>query len=235
MERLPSGLEGMYRHIMTTMCDALGAERPDLLTLLRGGVLPVLVAARDLLSVASVAWACGAEPHDVALLARLLPSLFPRRAAGSGETTIESEIMYPYHKTVLDWLRCEEKMDAKEFKVNVGTGHLLFVRASLDKKTWLSSGSTGAYALRHAVTHACQAGDAKLLQGVLLNFTMWEAIDLGHLWCGTWRNFTAKCRPSSLQRSPRMSSGGCSLTGGTSSSTPSKWFLQSFCKCEYGI
>ena len=176
MERLPSGLEGMYRHIMTTLCDALGAERPELLTLLRGGVLPVLVAARDLLSVASVAWACGAELHDVTLLARLLTSLFPRRAAGSGDTAIESEIMYPYHKTVLDWLRCEEKMDAKEFRVSVGTGHLLFARASLDKKTWLASGSTGTYALRHAVAHACQAGEAKVIKEVLLDSTMWQAI-----------------------------------------------------------
>ena len=179
MERLPSGLEGMYRHIMTTLCDALRAERPDLLTLLQGRVLPVLVAARDLLSVASLAWACGAELDDVKLLARLLTSLFRRRAAGSGDTAIESEIMYPYHKTVLDWLRCEEKMDAKEFKVDVGTGHLLFARAShaeKNKKAWLASGSTGAYALRHAVAHACQAGDAKVLEELLLNSTMWESI-----------------------------------------------------------
>ena len=179
MERLPSGLEGMYRHIMTTLCDALGAERPDLLTLLRGGVLPVLLAARDLLSVASLAWACGAELDDITLLARLLTSLFPRRAAGSGDTAIEREIMYPYHKTVLDWLRCEEEMDAKEFKVDVGAGHLLFARASRaekNKKAWLASGSTGAYALRHAVAHACQAGDAKVLEELLLNSTMWESI-----------------------------------------------------------
>ena len=179
MEDLPSGLDGMYRHIMTTLCDALRAERPDLLTLLQGRVLPVLVAARDLLSVASLAWACGAELDDVKLLARLLTSLFRRRAAGSGDTAIESEIMYPYHKTVLDWLRCEEKMDAKEFKVDVGTGHLLFARAShaeKNKKAWLASGSTGAYALRHAVAHACQAGDAKVLEEVLLDSTMWESI-----------------------------------------------------------
>ena len=174
MERLPSGLEGMYRHIMTTLCDALGAERPELLTLLRGGVLPVLVAARDLLSVASVAWACGAEVHDVVLLARLLTSLFPRRAAGGGDTTIESEIMYSYHKTVLDWLRYEEKMDAKEFKVDVGTGHLLLARASYAKKN--KKTSTGAYALRHAVAHACQAGDAELLKETLHDFSMWESI-----------------------------------------------------------
>ena len=56
---------------------------------------------------------------------------------------------------------------------------------------------------------------------------------LGHLWYGTWRNFTAECRPSSLQRSPRMSSGGCRRTGGTSSSMPSKWPLLLF-KCERG-
>ena len=189
MERLlPSGLEGMYRHIMTTLCDALKAERPELLTLLRDKVLPVLVASRNLLSVASLAWACGAKLEDVTLLARLLTSLFPRRAAGSGDTAIESEIMYPYHKTVLDWLKCEEKMDAKEFKVNVGTGHLLFARASnaeKDKKTWLESGSTGAYALRHTVAHACQAKDAKLLEEVLLDFTMWESIyTAGGCWGG---------------------------------------------------
>ena len=48
---LPRGLAGMYQHVMKTLYEALQAERPDMLLLLRERLLPVLVAARDSLTV----------------------------------------------------------------------------------------------------------------------------------------------------------------------------------------
>ena len=57
--RLPRGLAGMYQHVMKTLCEALQAERPDMLRLLRERLLPVLVAARDSLTVEQLENAMG--------------------------------------------------------------------------------------------------------------------------------------------------------------------------------
>ena len=57
--RLPRGLGGMYQHVMKTLCEALQAERPDMLRLLRERLLPVLVAARDSLTVEQLGIAVG--------------------------------------------------------------------------------------------------------------------------------------------------------------------------------
>ncbi|KAL6759842.1 hypothetical protein V8C86DRAFT_1227862 [Haematococcus lacustris] len=59
--RLPSGLEGMYRRVLSTLEEALQTERPDLLELLRTRLLPVLVACLEPLTVQELAWATGCE------------------------------------------------------------------------------------------------------------------------------------------------------------------------------
>ena len=63
--RLPRGLAGMYQHVMKTLCEALQAERPDMLRLLREQLLPVLVAARDSLTVEQLGIAVGPSSADV--------------------------------------------------------------------------------------------------------------------------------------------------------------------------
>ena len=63
--RLPEGLSGVYRHILDTLTGALSAERPDLLPVLRGRLLPVLVASRDALSVEELVWATRDTPEQV--------------------------------------------------------------------------------------------------------------------------------------------------------------------------
>ncbi len=62
---LPTGLAGMYAHAMRVLCGALDKERPDLLALLQGRLLPALVACREPLTVEQLAWACGATVQDV--------------------------------------------------------------------------------------------------------------------------------------------------------------------------
>ena len=63
-ERLPDGLGGMFRRAMKTLFNALQAERNDLQELLLL-LLPVLVAARDSLTVEELAWATGADVNEV--------------------------------------------------------------------------------------------------------------------------------------------------------------------------
>ena len=63
--RLPYGLAGMYRRVMTTLCEALQAERPDMLLLLQGRLLPILVASSDVLTVDQLVWAVGSNRVEV--------------------------------------------------------------------------------------------------------------------------------------------------------------------------
>ena len=63
--RLPYGLEGMYRRVMTTLCEALQEERPDMLSLLQGRLLPILVASSDVLTVDQLVWAVGSNRVEV--------------------------------------------------------------------------------------------------------------------------------------------------------------------------
>ncbi|GFH09405.1 WD_REPEATS_REGION domain-containing protein [Haematococcus lacustris] len=100
--RLPSGLEGMYRRVLSTLEEALQTERPDLLELLRTRLLPVLVACLEPLTVQELAWAtgCEADSGKVQQLVGLLANLFPCRAGGSDQ----QDRVAPYHKSVLDWL-----------------------------------------------------------------------------------------------------------------------------------
>lgn len=64
-DELPSGLSGQYRSVMATLRQALQDERPDLLTLLRGRVLPILVAAREPLTGGQLALLAKANAADV--------------------------------------------------------------------------------------------------------------------------------------------------------------------------
>ena len=63
--RLPHGLAGMYRRVMTTLCEALQEERPDMLSLLKARLLPILVASSDTLTVDQLVWAVGLNRVEV--------------------------------------------------------------------------------------------------------------------------------------------------------------------------
>jgi hypothetical protein len=68
LERLPDGLQGMFRRVMDTLCDALRQEAPDMLDLLLQRLLPVLVAVQEPLTVKELAWAAAGDlpGHDKA-------------------------------------------------------------------------------------------------------------------------------------------------------------------------
>ncbi|KAF5837918.1 hypothetical protein DUNSADRAFT_3698 [Dunaliella salina] len=95
---LPSGLSGVFRHVMGVLEGALQADMPDALTLLREQLLPILVAAKSPLSPQQLAVMAGAEQKQVDLLLRLLVNMFLVRLQ-SGTLRV-----FPYHKSVLDWL-----------------------------------------------------------------------------------------------------------------------------------
>ncbi len=63
--RLPSGLEDMCTRVLSTLCDALKAEAPELLTLLTAKLLPVLVASKAPMTLEELAWATDAELSQV--------------------------------------------------------------------------------------------------------------------------------------------------------------------------
>ncbi|KAJ9527505.1 hypothetical protein QJQ45_025765 [Haematococcus lacustris] len=187
-ERLPSGLEGMYRRVLSTLEEALQTERPDLLELLRTRLLPVLVACLEPLTVQELAWAtgCEADTGKVQQLVGLLANLFPCRAGGSDQ----QERVAPYHKSVLDWLTSAAGMSAGQFHVSTQQGHRLLASACLQQaiqcvvhsqpgspKTCTDDvpGPNLRYTLRHAVAHACLSGEAEVLQTLLLEFGFWQA------------------------------------------------------------
>ncbi|KAJ9532875.1 hypothetical protein QJQ45_010968 [Haematococcus lacustris] len=186
--RLPSGLEGMYHRVLSTLQEALEAEQPDLLELLRTCLLPVLVACLEPLTVPELAWAtgCGADTSKVQQLVGLLANLFPCRPAGSDQ----QERVAPYHKSVLDWLTSAAGMSAGQFEVSPQQGHRLLASACLQQakhcvamckpNSTLSCtdhvpGTGLGYSLRHAVAHACLSGDADVLQTLILEFGFWQA------------------------------------------------------------
>ncbi|GFH17743.1 WD_REPEATS_REGION domain-containing protein, partial [Haematococcus lacustris] len=186
--RLPSGLEGMYRRVLSTLEEALQTERPDLLELLRTRLLPVLVACLEPLTVQELAWAtgCEADTGKVQQLVGLLANLFPCRAGGSDQ----QERVAPYHKSVLDWLTSAAGMSAGQFHVSTQQGHRLLASACLQQATQCvvdsQPGSSKTctddvpgpklrYTLRHAVAHACLSGEAEVLQTLLLEFGFWQA------------------------------------------------------------
>ncbi|KAL6756673.1 WD40-repeat-containing domain protein [Haematococcus lacustris] len=186
--RLPSGLEGMYHRVLSTLQKALEAERPDLLELLHTRLLPVLVACLEPLTVPELAWAtgCEADTSKVQQLVGLLANLFPCRPAGSDQ----QERVAPYHKSVLDWLTSAAGMSAGQFEVSPQQGHRLLASACLQQakhcvamckpNSTLSCtdhvpGTGLGYSLRHAVAHACLSGDADVLQTLILEFGFWQA------------------------------------------------------------
>ena len=70
--------------------------------------------------------------------------------------------VYLLHKTLQEYM-------ARDTAINTMEGHRRFAMKHVVS-------DPGAYTLRHAVAHACQAGDAKLLEEVLLDFSMWASI-----------------------------------------------------------
>jgi hypothetical protein len=112
---------------------------------------------------------------QVERLVRLLASLFPRRM-GDGPEGEGTERVAPYHKSVVDWLTRSSGMDAgADLAVDPVRGHLLLARASVAAVGQPKQQGQGqqwrgfeAYALRHGVAHACQAGDADVLHDLLL-------------------------------------------------------------------
>ena len=128
-------------------------------------------------------------------LVRLLGNLFPCRAGG-GDL---AERVYPYHKSVLDWLTSTEGMDAGEFHVDTMLGHTLLAAAC--QREVFSTPTTAApqglatsapaplraYALRYAVEHTCLAAGREGrgaggvsgvggLPALLLDFKFWGAV-----------------------------------------------------------
>ncbi|KAF5838041.1 WD40-repeat-containing domain protein [Dunaliella salina] len=181
---LPSGLSGMYRHIMEVLQDALREENPDALTLLRQQLLPILVATKSPLTSQQLAVMTGAEQHQVDLLLRLLVNMFPVRLHSGSLKVV------PYHKSVLDWLA-----EDPQFSVDAGQGHeclgkacfaaVVAAKTSPSKlanhsgletvSSCQTSGSILEYALHFGVTHLCLAHSCvKLLEDLILDF------------CGLW-------------------------------------------------
>ena len=127
---------------------------------------------------------------------RLLGNLFPCRAGG-GDL---AERVYPYHKSVLDWLTSTEGMNAGEFHVDTMLGHQLLAAAcqrevlstpaAPSAAQGLDSSAPAplhAYALRYAVEHTCLAAGREGqgaggvvgtggLAALLLDFKFWGAV-----------------------------------------------------------
>ena len=180
---MPEGLDGAYQLVMRGLTSALRMDKPELLELLTDKVLPVLVASREPLSCELVAWACvgcnADAPGTVVigkqvqeLLEKGLDNLFPLRTGPGG-----GKVAQPYHKSVLDWFKCEDGRDAGVFRVEPTRGHELLGlvgEAYLSRHAVLASAVVAEvvaevvavedrYATRHTVAHLSLArGGSKL-------------------------------------------------------------------------
>ena len=189
---LPDGLGGAYALIMTMITGALEREKDGgaTLRLLTEKLLPVLVVSRVPLTLDQVAWACGCtfegqcygQPElgsetEAALrsqvkdLLEMICNLFPTRPCNGGLMVVQ-----PYHKSVLDWFKCEEGMDSRRFRVDEAQGHVLLGRAGeAYLRTHPDVRLTGGvplvldlvlpppgntYATRHTMAHICLAAGA---------------------------------------------------------------------------
>jgi hypothetical protein len=207
--QMPEGLGGAYALIMWQLTTALRKERPELLQLLTDKVLPVLVAAREPLSPALVAWACGhpewqGDDDSGSSAARCgiraqvkellevgLANLFPTRPAPGGGFVVQ-----PYHKSVLDWFKGEEGLDAAEFRVEPRRGHELlgtvgeaYCHAELEPRPDgpVATERCNGYALRQTLAHLSKSHSdsapapaggglavSALLDRLTLNFGFWQ-------------------------------------------------------------
>ena len=131
----------------------------------------------------------------------LMGNLFPCRAGG-GDL---AERVYPYHKSVLDWLTSTEGMDSGEFHVDTVLGHMLLAAACQREVLSVPATTTTppaaaaqglatcapaplrTYALRYAVQHTCLAAGREGrgaggvsgvggLPALLLDFKFWGAV-----------------------------------------------------------
>jgi len=186
--QLPSGLVGVFQHVLGILTDALEAERMDLLRLMEQKVLPILVAAREPLTAKQIAAMSQADACKVDHLLLLLANLFPIHQEGS------AAYVQPYHKTVLDWLSDPEL--SHKHAVNKELGHALIglacyesilgaakatqaagesrqtVAADAAARKLVSSGSCAMllYALRHGPVHMHSARQMECLDEILLQF-----------------------------------------------------------------
>ena len=117
-------------------------------------------------------------------LVALLGNLFPCRATGADQVLRA----YPYHKSVLDWLT---SADAGEHRVDPTLGHELLATAcraaTLMPAEAGAAGGGGcgrAYAMHHAVAHACLGGgEPGRLAELLLDYGFWgEVYRSGESW-----------------------------------------------------
>eukprot|EP00798_Chlamydomonas_sp_ICE-L_P004685 gene4686-14887_t len=164
---LPEGLNGTYRYLLGRVRRTLQAGTPEqqrLWDLLHERTLPVLLVAREALSVAKLAWLAGVRPEDARQGVELLGSLFPYH--------VGQDRILPYHKSVLDWLGSE--VDAGvELVVRREVGHHLSGAACLNVAMGLQASLYAPpvaeapseealkeqYALRHCIPHLVKAGD----------------------------------------------------------------------------
>ncbi|KAF5840146.1 hypothetical protein DUNSADRAFT_17630 [Dunaliella salina] len=173
---LPSGLGGIFQHIMDTLQGALAEERPDLLVLLRQKLLPILVASKEPLSTVQISIIADEELGQVEYLLSLMVNIFPTRPGSHGAPCV-----FPYHKTVVDFLCTSEP--AYRVDVRLGHEHIgsachatlapLHARdiAEAEGPLQTSHGETSqcgdsmrAYALRYALGHLLVAGSACVQQ-----------------------------------------------------------------------
>lgn len=71
---LPTGLSGMFEHVMGALHQALRKDRrKDLLDLLTQRVLPVLVVAKDPMTVEELVWATGGKADQASQIKHLPP------------------------------------------------------------------------------------------------------------------------------------------------------------------
>lgn len=141
--------------------------------------MPVLVAMREPMTVPQLAWACEQPEDTIDLALRLLGGLF--RRVGT-----EPQLVQPYHKSVIDWLKGEEDMDAGQFRADVVVGHMLLGEAGARHASSMPrSPRMDSYALAHTVPHLCEMlhtdlskSASALLDELLSNWEFLESVCL---------------------------------------------------------
>lgn len=210
---LVDGLYGTYRFLLGSVKRALQAEQPALWQAIHGKLLPVLLAAREGLAPAQLAWLAGVPEATVTESMELLENLFPCAAGGKD---VQPRIL-PYHKSVLDWLGSQEEAGVDLYADRM-EGERLAAAACLaeaskmelisdkepggDKEEFKQAGGLlASYAQRHAVSHAVAAGDAATLEALVQQLGFWQHVHgAGKSVCFVSAHFQAFGLPRAWQR-----------------------------------
>eukprot|EP00798_Chlamydomonas_sp_ICE-L_P001313 gene1313-32666_t len=180
---LPRGQVGMYEKLLRCVrMSLLADDKAFLWDHLHGRVLPVLLVVREAPTLGELAWLSGVPESDVQEGLELLQLLFPMAQQQQGIAESQAKVGYtgrifPFHKSVLDFLGSKEEA-SPDLYVDAETGLQLCAKVCRlrDDQKWGSDSEMSFdndYVTKHAIYHLARAKDLGGLRERALDLRRW--------------------------------------------------------------